>query len=661
MTTFEQRRRVLKTAAALSSSWISGCVTGCGGGNSQDPAEKAAALGDGTATGTGTNANAVVGSAGGTPMALPPAVSGKYRSSQAFLFQSVPSKVIPKRLADGNDFDWDIYGPTYRFADFQTGWAWTRPGGDWLDRDQVRFGPKPWFSIPVDKVQGNASVFNYTGDVTSAVQFVQTANRWNAFLLVVKTAQRVMAGMFSKQHAAPSIEVTYSNGQTATLACRLLAVNGANNNGPSTTNEEYGLPVFIEFDRPTAAIRSARLNFVITQHWSGANPTLDGYVLDPPITQDVGQAGLATLGGRLDEGIDELPTVIGAHRYLDGLPLSDFIYAGTGNYGVERNYDPAIFGTGPTDLTKFPHAGLGKWVNSDPRWTMVESSYRGEGFEPLALGVSAVRIPMPAEPGVKDGSIVGYGGTGAANAMIFLPESEFGRLGRIFVRYYFRIGTPYAATAAKRMHVYNEPGAAVWTTMAGKFGVAPDHSTSYGGVSGSAGAGNGWSMRHSWYDCDAGTAGPDEGGWAAGFHLYDFNYKNPPGYNYGSSDSPGQQNWGQSGGLGGMLYAGQWYCVETELKLNSVPATGSGFTPDGELRAWIDGRLVYERTGMVFRTSPVGSYPYSENQVRPCRELGVRGLWLNWFHGGKTLASMDRTTFYTGIVWAKDYIGPMKL
>ena len=31
------------------------------------------------------------------------------------------------------------------------------------------------------------------------------------------------------------------------------------------------------------------------------------------------------------------------------------------------------------------------------------------------------------------------------------------------MRYYFRLGTPYAATAAKRLNVYNEPGYAVWT------------------------------------------------------------------------------------------------------------------------------------------------------------------------------------------------------
>ena len=106
-----------------------------------------------------------------------------------------------------------------------------------------------------------------------------------------------------------------------------------------------------------------------------------------------------------------------------------------------------------------------------------------------------------------------------------------------------------------------------------------------------------------------------------------------------------------------MLYADQWYCIETELKL--MPGA-PGYVADGELRAWVDGRLAFERTGMVFRTQPIADLAYDPQRLRPCRDLGIRGLWLNWFHGGKTVATFDRTTFYTGLVWAQDYIGPMK-
>jgi hypothetical protein len=144
-----------------------------------------------------------------------------------------------------------------------------------------------------------------------------------------------------------------------------------------------------------------------------------------------------------------------------------------------------------------------------------------------------------------------------------------------------------------------------------------------------------------------------------GYHLYDFIRANPEGHRYGQGDLRSER-WGQRGGLGGMLYAGQWYCIETELKLNTINSSAPGYDEDGELRTWIDGRLCYQRLGMVFRTGPAASFPYNASMLRPCRELGVRGLWLNWFHGGKTLATIDRTSFYTGLVWGTKYIGPMK-
>lgn len=667
------RREFVKFASAMGCGWL----TGCGGGGEEiesgaDLTSSAGVYEQSTRSALGlyvprspitTTPPPTVPTVPQSPVPVPlaAAVTGKYRTTQKYLFQSVSSKFIANRLPGGRDFLWDIYGPTYTFVDFHTGWKWTKPGGDWLDSKKVRHGTSPWFAVKTNAVTGSTASAKYSFDVTSALQFIQTSNRWCAFFLQAVNAARKMAGPFNVQHGGPSIDVVYTNGQKARLNCRLVAGVSGGSLAPATTSTEYTLPAFVEFDRPAMAVKSAQMNLVITQHWSGANPTLNGFVLDPPITPDVGQKGFAASFGPLDAGIEAHASVIGAHRYVDGKTLADFAYSGERNYSAEKNFDPAIFGTGPTDLTKFPHVGLGKWVNADPSWSVVNSGYSGEGFQALAPGLGALRIHMPADPKVTDGSLVGYGGTLAGNGMIFLPEHLFGLLNRIFVRYYFRLGTPYTTTAQDRHQVYNSVGASDWTTQAGKFGIAPDHTTSYGGVSGSSGGGYGWQMRLGWSDCDAGTAGPDEGGWAAGYHLYDFNYQNPPGHNYGQTQSSADERWGQQGGAGGMLYRGHWYCIETELKLNTVSKNGSGYLPDGELRAWIDGRQVFQKTGMVFRTLPITKQPYIATKIRPCRELGVRGLWLNWFHGGKTLATVDRTSFYTGLVWAKDYIGPMKM
>jgi len=425
---------------------------------------------------------------------------------------------------------------------------------------------------------------------------------------------------------------------------------------PDTIAAKFSLPLFAEFHRPTRPIKSAILSFEVVEHWSGRDTDIRGFLLDPPLNSDPVQHGTGT-------GIQ------GRHDYTDGTALDDFLHPQAINHSDESHFDPAIWG-GASDTSKLPHLGLGKFIlSSEDRgnWSLVDSTYRGEGFEPLRPGHGAMRIHM-ADSGAVDGSVVRYYGGMAANGMIYLPESAFGRQGRIFIRYYQRLGTPYAPRKSDRKQVRHEPdGMPVWTTGAGKMGIGPDHSTFYGGVSGTSGGPYGWQLRGSWYDCDAEMGGPAEGGIYAGHHLYDYLHNNlhgkpvrsPDGYDYGHQHAM-LERWGQRGGLGGVLYAGHWYCVETELKLNTISDAAPGFLPDGELRTWLDGRLVYQRTGMVFRSGPVIRPAYQQGRIRPARDLGVRGLWLNWFHGGKTWNTYARTTFYSALAWGNEYIGPMR-
>jgi hypothetical protein len=456
--------------------------------------------------------------------------------------------------------------------------------------------------------------------------------------------------------------VAYADGTSETLPLWCMAQVSQSSQGPGTQEGETGVPLFVEFKRPEKPISSAKLRIYCTMHWSGQDRDLRAYLLDPPVNKDAEAWGVAAQAGLLDDGLHLQPGVQGVHRYVDGSSIGDFVHPGALNYNNEDTFDPAIYGRGPTDLNRLPHLGLGKWINTNDNWALVRSDYSGEGFAPLAPGVGAMRLHMPADSNAVDGGVNGYSGTTATTAMIFLPEPVFGRQRRIFVRYYMRLGTPYARKPSDRKQVFQAVGApATWSTMAGKFGIGASHATSWGGVSGTSGGPYGWQMRGSWYDCDAGMNGPDEGGIAAGYHLFDYYYRNPKGYNYGGPDgTPEQERWGQRGGLGGMLYAGHWYCIETELDLNTISDAAPGFVPDGALRTWIDGRLAYDRAGMVFRSGPVLQAAPVSNGRRPVRDLGVIGLWLDWFHGGKTLNSVDRTTFFTGLAYGTEYIGPMK-
>jgi hypothetical protein len=256
---------------------------------------------------------------------------------------------------------------------------------------------------------------------------------------------------------------------------------------------------------------------------------------------------------------------------------------------------------------------------------------------------------------LKRGDIVHSSGTTGATAALYLPEELMGRLGRIFVRYYMRIA-PFSFTAGDRLLVQHSPGAWSFTHGTGKIGISPSHDTELGGVSMTSGAGDGWQMRGGWLMTH--SPGPDHAGLVLRTHLDDFydTSKIPAGHAYARTEAPWLWGWGRNGL--GVLYPGHWYCIETELDLNSVSDGSPGWRADGVLRAWIDGRLAMDRTGMVFRTKPVNTRPAKQ---RPIRELGVRNLWLNWFHGGRTQNTVDQTHYYAGLVWGTEYIGPMRM
>lgn len=64
------------------------------------------------------------------------------------------------------------------------------------------------------------------------------------------------------------------------------------------------------------------------------------------------------------------------------------------------------------------------------------------------------------------------------------------------------------------------------------------------------------------------------------------------------------------GGYNGKLYDSkevlfndsEWHLVEAMFKLNSLDLERARPNRDGELRCWVDGKLVVERTDVVFRT-----------------------------------------------------------
>ena len=592
-----------------------------------------------------------------TPFGPPPAaVSGFNRTSQTYLFQQV-SQPYPSAIG-GVSYATDWRGPNYNYVDSFGGWRWTNPGGDWIDANGTPQGPSAYASFSDPAGALNTYTTYSAINVTRLLQYVQTHNKWCALHISATPGIRAMCSNWHALQPVPLIFVNYTDSTTATLACRFVGrLNGSTAYPITLGDEPFIDPNAIEFERPSKPVASATLRITIIKKNSAA-ATIKLNPCNPPLNADplTNTGGLAASAGALDANITSVSGVMGAQRYLDGTALSDFALVGSANITAESNYDPALWG-GATDKSKLPHTAVGKWVNAPTALTLVSSSYAGEGFAPLAPGLGALKLVMPNES-VPVGTEVRNSGTVAIFSYLFMPIEKMGLLSHIFTRQYVRLGTPHVRKPTDRREVLRF-GNPIWSDMAGKMGISPSHDTSYGGFSGSSGGGGGWQLRWAWSDCETNVGGPNEGGIQLGWHLYDFGTPNPPAYRYGG-ESQVINNWGQRGGLGATMYAGRWYEVETEVKLNTVNSSDNSYLPDGLLRVWIDGRLCYERTGMVFRTLPRATPAYNPGRMRPFRELGVGWLLWNWYHGGLTASTVERTTFTTGLVWAQQRIGAMQ-
>ena len=97
--------------------------------------------------------------------------------------------------------------------------------------------------------------------------------------------------------------------------------------------------------------------------------------------------------------------------------------------------------------------------------------------------------------------------------------------------------------------------------------------------------------------------------------------------------------WGWQDDYRGFLESNRWYSIEQHLKLNTPGKK------DGILRAWVDGRLAFEKTDIRFRHVD---------------KLKIEQIWMNVYHGGTKPSPYDQHLFIDNVVIAKKYIGAMK-
>ncbi len=91
-------------------------------------------------------------------------------------------------------------------------------------------------------------------------------------------------------------------------------------------------------------------------------------------------------------------------------------------------------------------------------------------------------------------------------------------------------------------------------------------------------------------------------------------------------------------GYRGILEKNRWYSVEQFLRMNTPGEN------DGVLRAWVDGRLAYERTDWRWRDIDA---------------LKIERIWMNVYHGGTAAVPQDVHLYIDNVVIANRYIGPL--
>ena len=77
---------------------------------------------------------------------------------------------------------------------------------------------------------------------------------------------------------------------------------------------------------------------------------------------------------------------------------------------------------------------------------------------------------------------------------------------------------------------------------------------------------------------------------------------------------------------------GKWHCVEAMFQLNSLDMARDKPNHDGELRGWVDGKLVIERTDVVLRSTDFPRMKFNQFLMLPYFHDGVphdQTLWID--------------------------------
>ncbi len=451
---------------------------------------------------------------------------------------------------------------------------WVNPGGDWIDASGNTQGSVAFATATVfDTDTEQTANFNVTSLVTKHLSSGgdKISNRgWLIFQTSGSTIPTFYSKEYSESTKRPLLTVITTDGTFQLTPGDDISIDASSQipHGELTTFTSR-IGMWFDLAAVTGTVQSATLELHTTnlQYGGGSGVfsvfSIETSQLFAPITE---QSGLAA-GYSKDQNIETNPNVLFTEKFQDLNMEERGWWWAAGDSSIQNNR--SIIG------------------DTDPD---------NPSYQPLDTGIKAYKMTIPTgEYGGEFGRWLFWSNLG------YEPEE-------LYMRAYARMGTDFDSMGGKFPFGFDGTYLPITYLNIGSQNLATNPVTGrvwtrsdapeYAGNGGATSNGrNGWSARGGFIaepcggGCPTVETHPLTNAGYRKLHYYTYHRDQP--------DAKGEDmNW--SSGALGIVQKERWFSIDQYVKLNTVNPDGTG-NSDGILRAWVDGRLVFEKTNFRVR------------------------------------------------------------
>jgi hypothetical protein len=476
-------------------------------------------------------------------------------------------------------------GVSCRHFDVALGQLWPDGGARWVDAAGAAQGARAFDTQSVELRGGKPTV---RWNITALVRGWASGSFPNEGLLLAGTGPAAGGVQFHARDSTdvglrPSLQVTYLSGGSELLSA------AADADLECSTHAGTGPAAVLNVGPKTVTV----MRFDLTRLRKGRATDVKSAELILVRTPTAAWAAGTLAVFRLST------------PYSEALPAvqSGLAAAYPGDRGIDKHPD-VLF------VDRFEAVQLdSKWTVGDKEVRLLLEPMPAQPPGPGAEPPSAAALPAIAPYSLR-GVVPAGKNTGMDLRYDFKKRGQ-AEPDEVYMRYYLRLGRE-------------------WRTM-GDTGKLPGLSGTYGKV---AWGGRGWDGQLGWSARGSFRKAPSVdhpmfGRVALASYVY-----------HSKADAGGYGEivtWGGAQGAA-FIETERWVCVEQFLKLNTPGQE------DGVLKAWVDGRLVYERNNFRFRDNP---------------QVKIENAWMDLYYGGPNPSPRNYSMHIDNVVIAKSYIGPM--